>query len=152
MTITFVHAGTSEKWNLVNQSHETKIWLFKTNSEVTSAYQTSTPKSSIDWSKFNEKNFFKKFEANKEKSLKAIGIKNWKIEGYKWSKTPFGHELVTEGMYLNPSNKKIHYREIQIYKEQKTYQILNTWPETFSSGKELSSDFVKDLREELEEI
>lgn len=141
-------SSLQEEWKLTSNMDDVKVWLLKSNVDVTAAFQTSTPEEKIDWSKVEKENFFKSFEENKRNSLKLMGISNWKATSYKWTKVKNGYELVVLGSYTDSSKQNVSFKETQIYTEDKSYQILNTWPTSFASGEKISNEFVQNLKSE----
>lgn len=148
----FSSVAFASEWKQTSDMDDVKVWMLKSNPDVTAAFQTSIPKEKIDWSKVDKENFFKKFESDKKRSLGIVGIKEWKATNYKWTKTQDGFELVVEGTYLDPSQQKTSFKETQFYKSQKTYQILNTWPTSVKDGQKLADEFVSNLKKENKDL
>lgn len=144
-------ASPLNEWKLTSNLDNVKVWMLKSNQNVTGALQTSSSNKKINWGNISKDQFFKNFESNKKRTLLLIGVRDWQATSYKWNRVNDAHELVVVGTYIDPGQQKTSFKETQIYKSQRTYQILNTWPTSVSNGEKLADEFVQSLRKETKE-
>src|SRR5690606_6966816 len=129
-------------WNQVSTG-EVKVWLLNSNADVTASKEERVLTEDVDIKSFDKGKALNRFEDAKKKSLGILGIKNWKIESYKWHEGKEDYKLSVTGSYTNAQKEKIHFLETHIYKKRNVVQYLHTWPSSFSDGLKVANEFLK---------
>lgn len=136
-------------WNLTSNIDGVKVWMLRSNSDVTGSWQEIVGKKSLDWSIVDQKNYFQSFEAKKKKMLSFVGISKWRADHYKWTKNSQWHELNVKGHYQDSSGQEIAFKEVHLFHPGKTIQILHTRPASLKNGEEFSKQFFSFIKPEV---
>ena len=137
-----------EQWLLKRQEGHFRLWLHKDNYLVTGTLERSKKNTKVHAPNFNDNTFLKHIEASKRKTLKFIGISQWKVHHHKWH--PQKKILLFEGSYLNSDNKKVNFMEWHHFKDDETIQILHTHPHDIKHGKQYQNDFLTFVQKNME--
>ena len=136
-------------WKLISNINGVKNWQLKTNVNVMVSLERRSLNKKIDWSKVNQKSFFKKIENKKKKILKLIGISKWKANLYTWSTQEGSPKLEIQGSYLDSLGNEVSFLEIHVYRRKETIQMLHTYPKGDLKRDEYSRWVMSYLRREL---
>ena len=134
--------ATLANWKLVQDSEKSKLWLAKNNYNITGALQIDSVKRNINWNHLQSKEFIERVSKRKKKTLRFMGITNWILNNYKWTKIKDVYKLEMIGTYSDPAGVKTFFKEIHIYSKSKKIQILHSRPFTSSEGKFLEQEII----------
>lgn len=136
----------ASNWSIVSEVDGVKVWQHKANPELTGSWQEFPVKKKLDWSpegkENTQKEYFKSLEDKKKKMLSFIGVTDWTVEQYKWNSPSEGkEELIVEGHYKDSTGKKIYFKELHQFAEDKTTQFLHTRPYDAPDGENRAKEF-----------
>ena len=134
--------ATLANWKLVQDNEKSKLWLAKNNSSITGALQVDSVKRNINWNNLKSKEFIERVSKRKKKALRFMGITNWILNNYKWTKLKGLYKLEMSGTYSDPARVKTFFKEIHIYSKSKKIQILHSRPFKSSEGKALEQEII----------
>lgn len=140
-----------DNWQ-VTSLNDSKIWQHKTNPNITGTIQKLGRSTVLDWSKINKKTFYQSFEQNKKTGLSFLGVKNWKASSYKWETALEGEKLIIDGSYTDSAGLQVVFKEIHIFQNKNTLQILHTRPLELGQNKKLEEEFLTIAAQEVKSL
>jgi hypothetical protein len=144
---TFIHAAT-EDWSVADME-DSKIWLHKSNPDVTGSIQILKRKEPLNWNTINKDSFYKNFESQKKKSLSLIGVRTWNVSSYKFETKNGLKQLTIEGSYTDHRGNEVVFKELHIFKRHETIQTLHTRPVTLKDDLKYEDDFFTIALQEM---
>ncbi|MGZ3800809.1 MAG: hypothetical protein ACXVCL_11630 [Bdellovibrio sp.] len=129
-------------WRLVRDVEGVKTFLHRSDIDVTGAVQVNENKTATNWSKIKKEEFLKSLEENKKQALSLIGVTEWTASEYIWNNQNDITELLVVGTYKNSASQFIQFRELHIFKEKKTIQVLYTQPVGAKVSSKTGENFV----------
>lgn len=138
-------------WRLVRNEEDVKTYLHRLSTDITGTVQVNAKKESIDWSKIKKEDFYKSLEEKKKHLLSLIGVTEWTAEKYSWNNANSINELSVIGTYKDSSKHIIQFRELHLFKPNKTIQILYTQPTGVKLNPKTGENFLMSIRKSIGE-
>ena len=155
LIFSFISVGSTlalpskKEWTLVQNFQGASLYRLSRSSEVRGVYSSRKSPKPADWSRVSSVDIFKKWEKPKQKMFEAMGITQWKVEDYNWSKEDeVTYKLTAEGSYVGKDESKVFFHETHFYTRDESFQILLTGPEKKALSQELIAGFVEGAKKE----
>jgi hypothetical protein len=140
-----------ENWRLVRDEESVKTYLHRSDTNVAGSVQINRRKEPIDWNKVTREDFFKSLEEKKKQLLSLIGVTDWIASDYTWTNRRSINELTVVGTYKDSSGQVVQFRELHLFKERRTVQILYTQSIGAKVTAKTADDFVASVRKSIGE-
>ena len=135
-----------DAWRLERQTGNVWVWRHQSHDEIIGTLQSQRRAKAIQWRQIQSKDFFMNLATKKRQLLNLIGISSWNASDYSWSVKEGRYELTINGNYTNSGGQRTHFKEVHLFKDLVTYQILFTAPQSVTLKQKLADEFINNIK------